>query len=71
MYSSSKRNPPTPVPMKTPQQQRAQSNYFHTSDALNVLIDLNQTNLLVDKQLKEDTKNFQVAKLTPSVNIII
>ena len=45
--------------------------YIHTYAALNDLIDINETNMLVDNQLRQDEKTLQVAKINPSVNVIL
>ena len=71
MYSASVCNLSQPIVPQKSKTKPSQNNYLRVFDAFNDLIDLNETNILVDKQLNQDTKDFQLARLTPSINVII
>ena len=71
MYSASVCNLSQPIVQQKSTTKQSQNNYLRVFDAFNDLIDLNETNILVDKQLNQDTKDFQLARLTPSINVII
>ena len=70
MYTSMIQPSSTP-PIYKPHPTIRTNDYLHTFADMNDLIDVNETNILVEQQLKRDMQDFKLASITPTLNVII
>ena len=70
MYTSTIQ-PSSAPPICKPHTTNKANDYLHIFADMNDLIDVNETNILVDQQLKRDMQDFKLANITPTLNVII
>ena len=71
LYLATASSPPLPVSQSSCKKPKEKDSYLRTFDVFNNLIEENETNILVDRQMRQDAKDLQVAQVNPAINVIL